>query len=124
VADLALSSVELDIYAQVLEQIQEQMPQAVEHQLLGHASLIQGDMQLECQLVANGLYCGDPSGYQDPRAVELAQGASRWRLLAQIDSDEEADMMWGDCGRLYYWLTDDALRRRAFSESWMILQCA
>lgn len=42
----------------------------------------------------------------------------------QIDSDDEADMMWGDVGRLYYWLTADALARRDWASSWMILQCS
>jgi uncharacterized protein YwqG len=81
-------------------------------------------MQLECQLVSHGLYCGDPSGYDDPRARQLSAGAIRWQLLMQIDSDDNVNMMWGDCGRLYFWLNDDALQRRAFGESWMILQCS
>jgi hypothetical protein len=29
------------------------------HRLLGHPDPVQGDMQLECQLAANGVYCGD-----------------------------------------------------------------
>jgi len=124
VADLGLTSEELDMYSQVLGQIEEQMPHGTEHQLLGHASPIQGDMQLECQLVSNGLYCGDPSGYDDPRAQALQAGASQWRLLMQIDTDDNVEMMWGDCGRLYFWLTKDALQRRAFEECWMILQCS
>jgi uncharacterized protein YwqG len=47
-----------------------------------------------------------------------------WRLLMQIDTDDDGGMMWGDCGRLYFWMTDDALQRRAFEECWMILQCS
>jgi uncharacterized protein YwqG len=42
----------------------------------------------------------------------------------QIDTDDDGGMMWGDCGRLYFWITDDALQRRAFDECWMILQCS
>lgn len=94
------------------------------HRLLGHPDPIQGDMQLECQLVTNGLYCGDGSAYQDPRTDALRPGAVDWRLLLQIDSDDDADMMWGDVGRLYYWLTTDALARRDWTSSWMILQCS
>jgi uncharacterized protein YwqG len=93
------------------------------HQLLGHPMPIQGDMQLECQLVSNGLYCGDPSGYNDPRAKELESGASQWRLLLQVDTDEDSEMMWGDCGRLYFWIRDEDLRKRNFGAVWMILQC-
>jgi hypothetical protein len=56
-------------------------------------------MQVECQLVSNGLYCGDLSGYQDPRAKELRNGAAEWRLLVQIDSLDEAGMTRGTPGR-------------------------
>ncbi len=42
------------------------------HHLFGYPSPVQGnDMDLECQLVSHGLYCGDASGYRDPRAKEL-----------------------------------------------------
>jgi uncharacterized protein YwqG len=93
------------------------------HQLLGNAAPIQGDMQLDCQLVSNGLYCGDPSGYRDPRAEALRPGAHAWRLLLQLDSDADAGMTWGDLGRVYFWVTEEALRGRDFSSAWMILQC-
>ncbi|NNJ25646.1 hypothetical protein LzC2_17190 [Planctomycetes bacterium LzC2] len=45
------------------------------HHLLGHSWNVQGDMQLEAQLVSHGLYTGDESGYEDPRAEALEQGA-------------------------------------------------
>lgn len=93
------------------------------HQLLGHPDQIQGDMKLECQLVTNGLYCGDSSGYEDPRAAELERGAADWRLLLQVASDEDAGAMWGDLGRLYYWVREQDLRRQAFDASWLVLQC-
>ena len=81
-------------------------------------------MQLECQLVSHGLYCGDPAAYRDPRAETLRPGATEWRLLLQVDSDDNAGMMWGDVGRLYYWLRRDALDRGDWEEAWMILQCS
>jgi uncharacterized protein YwqG len=93
------------------------------HRCLGHPDQIQGDMQLEAQLVTNGLYVGDETGYNDPRADELAQGAAAWRLLLQVDSDEDRGMYWGDVGRIYYWIREDDLRRGAFDAAWLILQC-
>jgi uncharacterized protein YwqG len=93
------------------------------HRLLGHPETIQGDMALECQLVSHGLDCGDESGYESPRAVELAPGAVQWKLLLQIDSDPAARMQWGDGGRLYFWMTGDAMRRRDWDSAWMVLQC-
>lgn len=96
---------------------------AMIHRLLGHPDPVQGDMQVECQLVTNGLYCGDSTGYEDPRAKDLLDGAAEWRLLMQIDSQDEADMMWGDLGRLYYWIRESDLRCRDWELSWLILQC-
>lgn len=121
---LGLTPEERDMYWQVVDPIAEERDGGTRHRMLGHASPIQSDMQLECQLASNGIYCGDATGYADPRAKTLAAGAGAWRLLMQIDSDDNAEMMWGDCGRLYFWITGDALRRAAFGESWMILQCS
>lgn len=93
------------------------------HRLLGHPDEIQGEMQLECQLASRGIYCGDSTGYNDPRRGELEKGATDWRLLLQIDSDDDADMMWGDCGRIYFWVEDSKLKQLEFGNTWLILQC-
>jgi len=31
--------------------------------------------------------------------------------------------MWGDLGRIYYWIRDDDLAARRFDRSWLVLQC-
>ncbi len=93
------------------------------NKLLGYSDNIQGEMELECELVTNGLYCGDPSGYNDPKAKELEPNAKNWRLLLQIDSNEENEMMWGDSGRLYFWIRKDDLINKNFDKSWFSLQC-
>jgi len=123
VAEIGLSGAELEGYYDAIQSWNEEAGDAPDHRLLGHPAAIQGEMQLQCQLTSNGLYCGDPSGYEDPRAASLRAGSREWRLLFQLDSDDHAGMMWGDCGRLYFWLTEDALRRRAFDECWTVLQC-
>jgi len=41
----------------------------------------------------------------------------------QIDSDDNASMMWGDVGRLYFWILRDELQNKNFDASWMVLQC-
>jgi uncharacterized protein YwqG len=93
------------------------------HQLLGTATAIQNaDMEREAQLASNGLYLGH--GKVDPkREAALAAGIKDWTLLLQLDSDDAADMMWGDAGRLYFWIRKQDLRARDFSRVWMILQC-
>lgn len=93
------------------------------NKVLGYSDNIQSEMELECELVTNGLYCGDSTGYNDPRANELAPNAKNWRLLLQIDSNEKNEMMWGDCGRLYFWIKIDDLVNRRFDKSWFALQC-
>ena len=117
---LELLEEEEDRYVDLLDDL---APEEPVHQLLGHPDPIQGDMALECQLVSNGIYCGDPSGYEDPRREELEAGVDDWRLLFQVESDENAAMMWGDAGRLYYWIRIEDLLKRDFSGVWMILQC-
>jgi uncharacterized protein YwqG len=93
------------------------------NKLLGYSDNIQNEMELECELVTNGLYCGDLSGYNDPRAKALEPNAKNWKLLLQIDSNEENEMMWGDCGRLYFWIKQDDLLNKQFDKSWFSLQC-
>lgn len=93
------------------------------HRLFGHSANVQGDMQLEAQLVSNGLYCGDSSAYQDPRREALEPGAADWILLLQLDSDDSINMMWGDLGMLYFWIKANDLAARRFDRAWMALQC-
>ena len=92
------------------------------HQLCGHPEPLQNDMLLECQLASHGLDCGGP-GCPDPRRTQLEAGATDWRLLLQLGSEDDAGMMWGDCGTLYFLLPDDAWRTGRFDRAWTILQC-
>jgi uncharacterized protein YwqG len=98
-------------------------PEGPQHKLGGHSNNVQNDMQLEAQLVTNGLYCGDPSGYRHPRRPELEKTCEDWKLLLQLDSDETAKLMWGDLGMLYFWVRRQDLEIRDFSKAWMTLQC-
>ena len=101
-----------------------QVSEGEDNQILGYANCIQGTMELECQFVTNGLYCGDNTGYEDPRRKELEAGKDDWLLLLQIGSDEErTGMMWGDTGRLYFWIRKQDLANKDFDKAWCILQC-
>lgn len=113
---LPLSEEERELYGELYVEHCERRPAA--HQLLGHADQIQNDMQVECQLVTNGV-----TSLDDPRRAALEAGADEWRLLLQVISDEDAGMMWGDVGTVYFWIRDAALRTGDFSEVWTILQC-
>jgi uncharacterized protein YwqG len=119
---LDLTDEEAEKYWKAQDQVHSGLPK---HQIGGFPFPVQGDhMELECQLVTNGLYCGDSSGYEDPRATQLQTGASSWRLLLQLDTDDDADAMWGDCGTLYFWAREDEARQGDFENVWLILQCS
>lgn len=90
------------------------------HQVSGFPECLQGDeMELECQLLSSGLVLNDKSARSD----ELKQAADDWRLLLQLDTDEEADMMWGDCGTLYFWVKEQDAKACNFDDVRLILQC-
>jgi uncharacterized protein YwqG len=75
------------------------------HHLIGHPQLIQGDMRRELD--------------------DVAGGGAPWHLLLQLDSDEDGPgWMWGDLGRLYFWIRADDLAARRFDRVWLILQCS
>ncbi|MNV11215.1 hypothetical protein D3C71_1017730 [compost metagenome] len=95
-----------------------------DNQLFGYANAIQGEMELDCQLVTNGLFCGDETGYEDSRRKELEQGKEDWILLLQLDSEEEkTGMLWGDGGRIYFWIKKQDLANKNFDKVWCVLQC-
>lgn len=111
-------------YCDLVEKLNSESDGTV-HRCGGYPQEIQSDMRLECQLVTNGIDCGGPSGYKDPRVAELAKGALDWRLLAQFDSDEERlGWMWGDGGRVYFWAREQDISAADFSKAWAILQCS
>ena len=114
-----------DEYRNLVDQLNSDgKPGQLIHRIGGYPQEAQGDMQLECQLVTHGLYCGNQSGYQDPRRTELEKGASDWRLVAQFDSDEAGlSWMWGDVGRVYFWARKQDIEAADFGKSWAILQC-
>jgi len=122
VQDLDLNDSQFDQYTELCSSVFGDNPA---HHLFGYPSPIQGnDMDLECQLVTHGLYCGDGSGYQDPRAKELESNRRDWILLLQLDTDDDVGMMWGDCGMLYFWIRRQDLEKGRFDKCWMILQCS
>lgn len=95
------------------------LPGEKNHQLLGRPGLIedlQYLMQLECQYISNGLQMSWRGKHADEaRAREVAPGATDWRLLLQLDSDEGAGMDWGD-SMPSFWIKEQDLRARNFSE--------
>jgi uncharacterized protein YwqG len=81
------------------------------------------DLELTAELVSHGIYCGNPKGYREGKSRGLGAGAADWRLLLQLDSEEDAGMMWGDLGRLYFMIREEDLKTLSFNRAWMDMQC-
>lgn len=121
VTALQLTDAESEILIDTSDAVFDKAPH---HQVGGFPDPVQGDeMELECQLVSHGLYCGDSSGYLSGRASELRDGAKDWRLLLQVDSDDDLGVMWGDGGILYFWIREQDARAGRFDQAWVVLQC-
>jgi uncharacterized protein YwqG len=113
-----------DEYRDLVERLNSSGIREAVHRVGGYPQEVQGDMGLECQLVTNGIYCGNPTGYQDPRRAELEKGVSDWQLVTQFDSDEaRLGWMWGDAGRVYFWARRQDIEAANFRNPWAILQC-
>ena len=96
-------------------------------QLLRWPDVIQNSMFGECDLVSQGYYLGDgwlniPKEVRQ-RAEETAR--DRWMLLFQLDTVEQGDfeLMFGDCGHIYFYIPKEDLAARRFDRIWLILQC-
>ncbi|MBB3112299.1 uncharacterized protein YwqG [Paenibacillus phyllosphaerae] len=123
VVQLDLNVDEDELYWELTDQIAGSKDETLIHRMFGHPDTIQNAMQLECQLVTNGIYCGTSDGYDDARAAELAPGSSDWKLLLQVDSEEGIGTIWGIDGRLYFWIREQDLAARNFDHVWVIQQC-
>jgi uncharacterized protein YwqG len=117
---ITLTPAEDDLYWELCESTHGEFPN---HQMGGWPDSVQGPMALECQLVSNGIYCGGPEGYRDPRAQTLRAGAAEWKLLLQLGVDDDLEWMWGDLGSVYFLIKESDARQRDFSKAWCILQC-
>ncbi|MDA0183996.1 YwqG family protein [Solirubrobacter phytolaccae] len=62
--------------------------------------------------------CGLPDIVQNPMEPDCAPVADDWRLLAQLDTDEDIGFFWGDTGCMYWWL-----RRPDFSSGRVERHC-
>ncbi|ATY14864.1 DUF1963 domain-containing protein [Amycolatopsis sp. AA4] len=100
-----------DVFGEMTWEVSQGTPR---HQVGGLAAPVQG--AVEKQIAAAVL----EGGWDDPR---LKEEAARWVLLAQFDSDEETDLMWGDVGMLYWLIRLDDLQAGRFDAARCLMQC-
>ena len=92
---------------------------ARDHRVLTWPSSIQDDMPTRAWLNARG----EPFRIlSDNEREAFAHEIREWVCVMQVGSDEKADLAWVDDGQLYVWMTQDALKRRAFDQAFFSLQ--
>lgn len=118
---------EWDDYDEILEKMGVDT-ESDHHKLLGYADIIQDEMLSECERVSRGLYCGNPESYKNtPEEVEtsIQHSAKDWILLLQLSTlaNDDWELMWGDCGMLYFYIKKQDLAEKQFENAWFSLQC-
>ena len=86
------------------------------------------DMGRECETVTRGFRQGCPADSQkitDADRADIAEKAKDWTLLFQMGTIEDGDyeLMFGDCGYIYFWIRKEDLVECRFDKCWLILQC-
>lgn len=94
--------------------------------LLGYADIVQDDMLYQCEYIARGYSLADGlPEIPESEQPDIAAHETDWVLLFQLDSvdTEDFELMFGDCGRIYFYIRKDDLAARRFDRVHLILQC-
>lgn len=96
--------------------------------LLGYPDVIQSPMEEECERVSRGYRCGSSEDYQkvpQRELLDIKEKANDWILLFQMGtiSAYGFELMFGDCGHIYFWIRKSDLKACKFDDVWLIMQC-
>lgn len=93
--------------------------------LLGYADTIQGEMTQQCEKIHMRLAALDGEETGSFLMKDFNQNASKWKLLFQLDSVslDGYNLTFGDSGKIYYFIREDDLWKKDFSNVWLIFQC-
>ena len=96
--------------------------------LLGYPDVIQNPMEEECEAVTRGYRRGCPEDFKkisEEEKKDIREKAKDWMLLFQMGtiSADETEVMFGDCGHIYFWIKKSDLENKTFETTWLILQC-
>lgn len=97
--------------------------------ILGYPDVIQNPMEEECEAVTRGFREGSVEDFKqitEAERADIAEKAKDWIMLFQMGTIEvgEYELMFGDCGHIYYWIRKDDLLHGRFENIWLILQCS
>ncbi len=118
---LGFEDAEADAYLEIRTALGESVHGGgPDHHAGGHANNVQGDVRVEFEVYT--------SPDSDPRTKEdwiaAAGRAQDWRLLLQVDTDDDLGVMWGDAGMIYFGIRAADLRQRRFQRAQVMLQCS
>lgn len=125
--ELEFSEDELDGYYDLIDKSELEFEEESEEEsrlgrMLGYPDQIQGNMQVECELVDRGYNLAEEIDVSKLDVHEIEETAHRWVLLMQIESCGLTEMMWGDEGRVYFWIKKEDLVALRFDQVRLILQ--
>lgn len=124
--ELAHPNADSDDFYEVRAMFGSDAPE-ISSKLLGWPDVIQNNMTRECALVSRGYYLGGDWSEVPEAAIREAEERSLedWLLLFQLDTVAQGDfeLMFGDCGRIYFYIRREDLAARRFDRVWLILQC-
>ena len=124
--ELAHPNADSDDFYEVRAMFGSDAPE-ISSKLLGWPDVIQNNMTRECALVRRGCYLGGDWSEVPEAAIREAEERSLedWLLLFQLDTVAQGDfeLMFGDCGRIYFYIRREDLAARRFDRVWLILQC-
>ena len=113
-----------DEYSDICDEYMESLKNYTK--LLGYPDIIQNSMEEECAAVTRGINMGG-IGYLHLKKYhdEIKKASKDWVLLFQMDTVESDDyeLMFGDCGHIYFWIKKEDLANKNFENIWLILQC-
>lgn len=97
--------------------------------LLGYPDIIQSAMQEECEMATRGYRQGNPEDdvkISEEEKRDIQSNADEWILLFQMGTitDDDYELMFGDCGHIYYWIKKKDLLDCNFENIWLVLQCS
>ncbi|MDE5946861.1 MAG: DUF1963 domain-containing protein [Oscillospiraceae bacterium] len=94
--------------------------------ILGYADIIQDTMLFECEAVSRGynLY-SEPPEFSEEEEKDIERCSSEWILLFEMDSIDYGnyELIFGDSGRIYFYIRKEDLKKRDFSNVYFSLQC-
>lgn len=87
--------------------------------LWGYPDVVNRDLRIVSSIVSKGNELSSDS-YAIAEA-ESKEETRNWVMLLQIDSDEDMGLMFGDMGKITYYIERDKLAKLDFSNAWCIL---